>query len=132
MDLTKTYIKMSKKAKEIQERWIPMVGDFIWLGANYIMDEAACRIITSHENALKLRLRPNRSEVWLPKQDQLQAMVVNPKLGIAELLSIALMMNENPDYWYSFDSFEQLWLAIVMYKKYGKVWDNEKEEWVGG
>jgi len=27
-------------------------------------------------------------------------------------------------------SFEQFWLAFVMYKKYNKVWNNEKEEWV--
>ena len=26
-------------------------------------------------------------------------------------------------------SMEQLWLVFVMHEKYGKVWDEEKEEW---
>lgn len=35
--------------------------------------------------------------------------------------------NDNTGNWLG-DSIEQLWLAFVMHKKYGKVWDGQ--EWV--
>lgn len=45
MDLSREYIKMCAEAREIQKKWIPKLGDFLWLGPKYICDESACRVL---------------------------------------------------------------------------------------
>lgn len=77
--------------------------------------------------------------VWLPRQDQLQEMVVkenynhNPVLiqNFHEFVwDIELCQYQfSREIWYDI-SMEKLWLAFVMYKKYNKKWDREKEKWI--
>jgi hypothetical protein len=31
--------------------------------------------------------------------------------------------------WQNHETMEQLWLAFVMSEKYGRIWDEENEEW---
>ena len=65
-------------------------------------------------------------------QDQLQEMVkLSTEPAIIQLHRFkewAYIQRE--DLIAELKTFEQLWLAFVMYEKYGKVWDDKKEEWV--
>ncbi len=139
MDTSQEYIKMCKKAGEIQEltRNYEDSKDF-WICKNC---EGLGRM-----HWPKYEVCKDWSGIWLPRQDQLQEMVesVFDKLNgkrhhlifhFYEFLNkknysrkstqcnyvvIANLMNDWP-------SMEQLWLAFVMKKKFGKSWDGE--EW---
>ena len=66
--------------------------------------------------------------IWLPRQDQLQEMVIpEPFRDWRNVLSFFddFIDWDNLD---EYGSMEQLWLAFVMKEKYNKVWDGEK--WV--
>jgi hypothetical protein len=71
--------------------------------------------------------------VWLPRQDQLQDMVLEKDVYLTGVFYD--LYEFSGEYLYGDDgdtvilhSFEQLWLAYVMRKKYGKVWGGKK--WV--
>ena len=141
MDTTPKYIKMCEKAEEIQNLWKKQDGDYYYeelkkrqtggykqgthifcYGCNY--DRCSHEITKNTEKF-----------IWLPRQDQLQKMVCNkPKSG-DKIIDRHLKFHNwfidgMPDTWVNNLSFEQLWLAFVMHEKYGKHWDNKKEEWV--
>jgi len=124
MDTSPRYIEMCEKAKEIQEKWIPQVGDYYWLGNRYSMTSEAVRMLCSDPLIFDFE---KKEKVWLPRQEQLQEMCEPP-------LDILLMefFEWLPKYFIGvvFHSFEQLWLAYVMQKKYNKIWEDSKEEWV--
>jgi hypothetical protein len=68
--------------------------------------------------------------VWLPRQDQLQEMVIG-KYATPWDLAIAfssVLMADNASYFDKFDSMEKLWLAFVMLEKHKKKWKDG--EWV--
>jgi hypothetical protein len=68
--------------------------------------------------------------VWLPRQDQLQDMVIE-KYATPWDLAIAfsnVLMDDNESYFDKFDSMEKLWLAFVMLEKRKKRWKDG--EWV--
>ena len=67
-------------------------------------------------------------EVWLPRQDDLQAMVEESHiLKLSRLVD--WLCNEDwdggfyNDYAESFTSMEQLWLAFVLKERYSKIWN---------
>ncbi len=81
----------------------------------------------------------NSTFIWLPTQAQLQKMV-KPDCkewwtqliaefwvfnNMCEYLEPFKTMDEKVKYLSHFTSMEELWLAYVMKKKYGKVWDGE-------
>ena len=115
MDKTPKFTKMSD-CPEIQGQWKPKWGDFV-SDDGLIFPLSTVRI-------------DKEDVIWLPRQDQLQEMVINfghghQNAGI--LFGLSLFSDEHD---YNDDSMEQLWLAYVMYEKYGKVWDDKKEGWV--
>ena len=111
MDTSETYIKMCEKAVEIQKIWNPTFGD--WLQDEYIS------IVSDEELA---RENKKKNDVWLPRQDQLQEMVgCNPGNWIIWMDKFI----SDREYFYT---LEQTWLAFVMKKKYGKIWNGE--DWV--
>lgn len=61
-------------------------------------------------------------------QDQLQEMIGDFQVIRNAMDTLYLSENFDRDYWLSFDSYEQLWLAFVMKEKYGKAWNGE--EWI--
>ena len=68
--------------------------------------------------------------IWLPRQDQLQEMLVFKSVTQADDIYIKIerfyqFVNEVLG---DFESMEQLWLAFVMKEKYGKKWGGE--DWV--
>ncbi len=74
------------------------------------------------------------SQVWLPRQDQLQEMVGGwPTAGFIEWVGwlgavYGLLCQAKPaGHLNLFLTGEQLWLAFVMKEKYDKVW---KDKWV--
>lgn len=140
MDTSETYIKMSD-CPEIQSFWQCKSGDWFYakedLGdgndksfitkgeivcngdlANFCW-ESSCDFGGGIENF--------NSAVWLPRQDQLQEMVLTNHLP-DELRKIIGYFNDfvgsvTP----SFTSMEQLWLVFVMSEKHNKYWDGN--EW---
>jgi len=64
--------------------------------------------------------------VWLPRQDQIQAMFNEKPFVLSKRFDEEMenYITGNPDNW----SFEMLWLAFYMWKRHKKIWDGEK--WV--
>ena len=127
MDQSSDYIKMCENAKVLQKQWKPDFGDFfvsMSLGLT-----SPCQPIVSDLEKKKTYLKTIKA-VWLPRQDQLQDMVIE-KYATPWDLAIAfsnVLMGENASYFDNFDSMEKLWLAFIMLEKYKKKW--KEGEWV--
>ena len=128
MDISKEYILMCEEAKEIQDLWNnPEVGDFTynppysrwdsWVGC---VGDKDCYLVKNTENG---------SSIWLPRQDQLQEMIVT--LGMSSATFLQTMANkvwdsmQSCDYYLQFKSMEQLWLGFIMFEKYNKKWNGK-------
>jgi len=133
MDFSKQYIKMCKEAKEIQEIYQNVLkkednevdnileGWYVYNGKNVILLHNNEFFISDLKDELK-------KYIWLPRQDQLQAIITTNKYFRFSLIELFYhFANKNVP---KFTSMEQLWLAYVMYIKYKKIWNNEKEKWV--
>ncbi|MFZ5907088.1 MAG: hypothetical protein ACOYVJ_06715 [Nitrospirota bacterium] len=127
MDQSSDYIKMCENAKVLQKQWKPDFGDFfvsMSLGLT-----SPCQPIVSDLEKKKTYLKTIKA-VWLPRQDQLQDMVIE-KYATPWDLAIAfsnVLMGENASYFDNFDSMEKLWLSFIMLEKYKKKWKDG--EWV--
>ena len=125
MDTSEKYIEMCRKADEIQKMWEPADGDVYryFLSSNpytYIQDA-------------RRGTYPGEPEhwIWLPRQDQLQAMIKTPYNDAWDTIQQFVSKtcsNSRKNIPIMCASMEQLWLAYVMAEKYGKRWDGEK--WV--
>jgi len=113
MDTSPEYVKMCDKATEIQQ--------YKRFGPTYGQEEKDYYIKC-------------KEDVWLPRQDQLQEMIGGePDILITKLIN---WMQNNQRFYksghikklYPTGSFEQLWLAYAMDRKYHKRWNGE--EWV--
>ncbi len=132
MDTSLEYIKMCEQAGEIQANY---PGKHYHLhcpdNAGYLVDT---------EYSLLYRHKLGDSTIWLPRQDQLQEMVLGfwgYKDGQERITTwkvvtrrfLEFQVNLGNDYcrknWNA--SMEQLWLAFVMKENHNKVWDGE--EW---
>ena len=148
MDTTPKYVKMCEKAEEIQKIYQEIVLKseirnnayrklLGWYVARYNENiTPGYSFIIQHYNIYGLvNWRDSLLGcTWLPTQDQLQKMVKMWNETETQLLqrfasyidyskgNITVEMDD----W----SLERLWLAFVMREKYGKHWDNEKEDWV--
>ena len=141
MDRSGKYIKMCEKAEEIQKEWEPKNGDYVVyknvicltrVGPYpdpilYYGKFSKSWVVCDEEVKEIKEILGSDSIVWLPRQDQLQEMCDPP-------LDVLLM-----EFWewlpkyelgVKYTSMEQLWLAFVMKRKYQKVWDEEKGEWI--
>ena len=67
--------------------------------------------------------------VWLPRQDQLQEMLEVTQPSEAAALINEFLEGEEKAAGYRCQSMEQVWLAVLMRRMYGSVWDGEK--WPG-
>jgi len=117
MNNTSEYIEMCRRAAEIQDIWEPNSGDF-----TYLADIQSVNIFAYGQ-------KRECSEIWLPRQDQLQEMVYNEDRPRAWDLFcdfdefIITHSRENGDYTLS---AEQLWLAFVMHENFNKKWNGER------
>ncbi len=149
MDIYKEYIKMCKRAEEIQENWIVNCCDLVSSKYNnYVYQILEIEGCFFDSKAYKVRIRRDdgvvggdntNNLIWLPRQDQLQDMVKqthpNPN-KFTEILQDLFGFTEfiwdedgivNKDLAFEPQSFEQLLLAYVMETNYNKIWN--KEEW---
>ena len=150
MDLSVEYIKMCEKSTEIQELWNPTQGDYFLERVDETsLDDIAhgCyieeyfRIIGSDEQSnlcsMSIVNSYKQGNVWLPRQDQLQEMIIervkcSPDKDVALLYMFHSWMTEEDGRSFGFEkavfpdpSMEQLWLAFVMKKNFRKVWNGE-------
>lgn len=141
MDTTPEYIKMCEKAEEIQNDWILHKGDYYYHKLNNkISFVSGWFEARTAENAVLMTHYHGRL-IWLPRQDQLQAMIKGHWTetlgkftywldGPNPLVSIPTkkLLKERVDFVKRLercDSMEQLWLAFVMKELYGKVWNGD-------
>jgi len=133
VDFSKQYIKMCERAEEIQEIYQNVLkkednevdsileGWYVYDGKNIILLHNNEFFISDLKDELK-------KYVWLPRQDQLQAIITTNKYFRFSLIELFYhFANKNVP---KFTSMEQLWLAYVMYIKYKKIWNNEEEKWI--
>ena len=117
MDKTEQFIKMSD-CPEIQEQWKIDKYDFAIKRSGYVL------VSTS-------RIRNKAWYIWLPRQDDIQAMM---EWGVVRLVEqLYHFLSRQIDYsttdYYS-NSMEQLWLIFFMHEKHSKVWSSKEEKWV--
>lgn len=119
MDTTEQYIKMCEKAEEIQQhrgedKWED--GDWYTCTTGHGPFTAAW---TDNEDEPYTMFKPQ----WLPRQDQLQDMMVD-----CEDVQVAHhRLYQLAEFWIGLDvsTYEQLWLAYVMFELHGKSWNGE-------
>ena len=124
MDTSKENVLMCEKAEKIQQGRYPIDGDFYILrnleGAPDIIEVHGCVLYRDQQTPYKF--------IWLPRQDQLQEMVIDNTKGCDKwtwLLEFFFRWTNKSGFqnW----SMEQLWLAFVMSEKYNKKWTGK--EW---
>lgn len=134
MDTSKEYIEMCEKAQEIRNFYYENKdsGCFVYVKR---IDSVEC-ISSAH---IKYQ---NDGDVWLPRQDQLQEMILQLYTPMPELNPLSQSFTslykfcctisrlEDKSKTQLFSSYEQLWLAFTMQDKYNKVWDFDKKEWI--
>ena len=132
MDISKEYVLMCEKAGKIQNEWGVCDGDFFYNKDTRITGTALVPFGTDIWN--------KRYKIWLPRQDQLQEMII----GKTTYADLEEQFNNTLNTWfeisYNFDpkidekldmahwSMEQLWLAFVMVEKYNKIWNGK--DWI--
>ncbi len=145
MDFTRKYIKMCEKAREIQGKWKPRVGDWVVDVWNKERPLVICAISDSRKYLyLSSQLASSKDNIYLNHiskvfciftQDQLQDLR-NPNNFFWDLMAMEEVLREmkraygillSSPY---FSSGEQFWLANVMWVKYKKIWDEDKEKWI--
>ena len=128
MDTSKEYIKMCD-CPEIQNKVLKF-GDFFLFrdGGDIFIFPQGCEQIIKY---------PARDRIWLPRQDQLQEMVIrhgqDPKpeywpmllFGFTDWAKNYAIESDRKGFQFP-TSMEQLWLAFVMKEKFGKKWDGDK------
>jgi hypothetical protein len=121
MDKSSPYIKMCESAKVIQKQWKPEFGDF-FVSMSLGLTSQSQPITSDLEK--KVSYLKTIKAVWLPRQDQLQEMVIE-NYAMPWDLAIAfsnVLMNDNASYFEKYDSMEKLWLVFIMLEKYRKKW----------
>lgn len=131
MDLSEKYIKMCWKAKELQKRWTPQVGDYYWLGPKHICHPEACRLLVT--DPLRFRYFEMGERIWLPRQDQIQEFF-DPKIKSsvdvgAYCLTLFNFLKKFKDVFWA-ESAEQAWLALWMWDEHNKIWHDKEEAWI--
>lgn len=123
VDTSKKYIEMCEKAVEIQKKWKPYFGDFMFVRGNANLNTQVA-IDTEKEEFIIMD-----THIWLPRQDQLQEMIFHEKvLKIPYAMAQALVKYCAYNAVEPFNSSEQLWLAFVMNEKYKKTYNGN--EWI--
>ena len=140
MDTSKEYIKMCEKAVEIQSPsvWKPIAGD--WYDSRGNTEKKGPKVLQILNNFRALRYDKNiksiHRHIWLPRQDQLQEMVMeimpykncsNSVTNLIDTFSHEVLSGEDKfiESTVSMNSMEQLWLAFVMKEKFSKTWNGE-------
>jgi len=135
------YIKMCKKAEEIQTIWDidKAFGDFVFIYGDNNNETHICNGYKEWDDECKHK---SDELTWLPRQDQLQKMFLkkdNSGYEIKSLKNYGCFVWLNKKCMESYErnlvrfiepypNGEKLWLVFVMEKKYNKIWSGEKWE----
>jgi hypothetical protein len=127
MDCSDAYVKMCQKAEEIQRLWSPAEGD-------HFVDDL-CHVSIVNPALLEYLNKSFKegkrgSYTWLPRQDQLQEMVVSLFKGNCYWMMEECYKFMQLPYPMKSQSMEQIWLTFVMQQLYQKQWLPEKGEWI--
>ena len=126
MDCSDRYVQMSRKAEEIQRLWAPAEGDMFADELCHV--SMVNRPILDHLNK-SFNQGKRENYVWLPRQDQLQEMVLPMLEGNCHWMLEECYKFITLPYSLQLESMEQIWLAFIMKEKNGKIWDAEYEYW---
>ena len=127
MDTSETYIKMCEKAEEIQK--IRVESEY-WEEGDWLFRSGKVLACGWNAGYFEGWLWPQKGDIWLPRQDDLQEMVKPLELYAFYHWVYRADQRDGdylPDCNKVYTSMEQLWLAFVMSEKYNKVWNGE--EW---
>jgi len=138
MDISQKYVDMCVKAIEVQKSWNHEVGDIAHTKWKHI-DGSEKEDVTALQSCHCYEPIDfyNETSIWLPRQDQLQAMIKKEKLDylLVDFKAFvwrnqAYIVDATMDYPLNIcDTMEQLWLCFVMNYNYNKRWNGE--DWVG-
>ena len=134
MDTSTEYIKMCEKATEIQKLFQALEGDWYFCRCTDIKEypHGYGLMILSHgdPDIVSEFLIKSPTDVWLPRQDQLQAMLDGDFWSQfcdinywTETDRFEIYDTKDPIDRISLKSFEQFWLAFVMSEKFNKFWN---------
>ena len=132
MDKSKKYIEMCEKAEKIQQLWQPNAGDWFLekstLPLEIIIFEGWYVL---RKDKFIQRIGPannydffdkGKVEIWLPRQDQLQEMIIDDFDDVQDMFyNFSRWIYNEPC-----ETAEQLWLAFVMAEKFDKVWNGRR------
>ena len=127
------FIKMCAASDEIQSKFTNEIGNLVFSARLQMHNLKEPAILMVGRDALPFC----HGDIWLPRQEQLQKILAeSPFEQLADVWELFFLDEngvpkgaEKPRYGDSFTSFEQLWLALVMWKKYHKLWDKNKGAW---
>ena len=126
MDTSETYIKMCD-CPEIQKLWTPVNGDFCWHG-NEGEEAFGSWEFPSQVSVVHISQETDKdwwyNWLWLPRQDQLQAMVWEGSNTRSMVMQFADWLEYETNY--RRESMEQLWLVFVMFELHSKRWGGER------
>ena len=141
MDQTPEFIKM---CRELPYTFAPNreyeYGDYVhdrYLNKTYVVADGGADKTPATHNCIRADSGSITDCFWLPKQDQLQNIIIdkwaasyeNKGLGFQTTFNTLLNKTKNTiEYYWKFKSLEQLWLAFVMHEKFNMIWTNS--EWI--
>jgi hypothetical protein len=164
MDTSIQYIQMCDTAKEIQDQvktdegivyaqkwcgWNKQVNYNTYIGIDKYKYDKDVYISDGEEK--KMNERWLEKLIWLPRQDQLQQMILmetdlfvdyNGDIKTLETHWLTNLLTEFHDFFNkrylnktfgaepNFKSFEQAWLSYVMKEVYRKQWNPETKQWI--
>lgn len=137
MDTTDIYIRMCEQATDLQELRKEEVshqsganhgkGEYTWFSHDAGVHSIRIYIFYGTANW------ETDSGVWLPRQDQIQDLLLEEYLSVFDLLwefhefcdtTGKKYPASNPHTWF-FNSIEQLWLGFYMKAIYNKIWEGK-------
>lgn len=132
MDISDEYVNMCKEAKEIQNKWMPAVPDYVSLnGVNDPRDGSKWNEITTlvlNGDAGYYGYEPNdvkkepTSFIWLLRQDQLIKLA--KEFGIIKTWDVFYHVLDNV--YSKCESPERAGLKYIMASQFGKIWNGKK------
>lgn len=135
MDTTRSYLRMCREAMEIQAQWVAENGDWWHVGARDLFS-AVLMVDKNSKYKWKDSERFYDLEndiglfgiVWLPRQDQLQRMILRQSgESCMELLEKITFFSKQIEFEDS-PTMEKLWLMYYMFITEGKIWKDGR--WV--
>jgi hypothetical protein len=135
MDVSKEYIEMCQKTKEIQDKELED-GDYFCLTTLFDRDSweqhwwiEPCKVLIYHgyhHHSIIEEILPNL--IFLPRQDQLQEMIkIGNDIGTLYRFYKWIALKSTKNMYQVLNTMEKLWLSFVMKEKYHKIWDGQ--EW---